>query len=213
MAKKIYVGDGSSLARIGAKMYVGIDNIARKATKGYIGDENGIARLFFDLGGSAGGGVPWLKYNFTIETTQVPYVSYTEKNSPTAGGTANTVSGYEGYRLDSTDGTFTLTGSHITLTSGVDNGTVYTGGGSSVTALTPLAGGGYSASVITAVKQTDYTNETTYTLGSLVGTVYAEEGAYPDAAENYTYVMDYTENGVTYTIMKNGNTYYAYAPQ
>lgn len=35
-------------ARSVTSMYIGIDNVARKIVKGYIGDENGIARLFWE---------------------------------------------------------------------------------------------------------------------------------------------------------------------
>lgn len=49
MAKVMYVGDASGLARNIPKGYVGDkDGIARKLVKGYVGDSNGIARLFFE---------------------------------------------------------------------------------------------------------------------------------------------------------------------
>lgn len=45
-----------------------------------------------------------------------------------------------------------------------------------------------------------------YEIGDKIGAVTAAEGAYPEADQGYIYVT--TSNG--YTIMKNGNTYYAY---
>lgn len=45
-----------------------------------------------------------------------------------------------------------------------------------------------------------------YSIGDKIGAVTAAEGAYPEADQGYIYVT--TSNG--YTIMKNGNTYYAY---
>lgn len=151
------------------------------------------------------------KYNFAIETKKVPYTYYIDDGSSVNGGTSNTVSGYTDYMFDPTDGTYTMRGDYVTLTSGVDNGTVYTGGGSSIMALTPLSTGGYAAVKRYATEKTGYDEETIHTVGSLVGTVYVKEGAYPDAENGYTYVMDYTYNGVEYIIMQNENVYYAYS--
>lgn len=49
MAKAMYIGDASGLARNIAKGYVGDeDGVARKLIRGYVGDSNGIARLCFE---------------------------------------------------------------------------------------------------------------------------------------------------------------------
>ena len=47
MSNGVYIGSEALAAANVPAMYVGVDNIARKVTKGYIGDSNGVARLFY----------------------------------------------------------------------------------------------------------------------------------------------------------------------
>ena len=47
MSNGVYIGSEALAATNVPAMYVGVDNIARKVTKGYIGDSNGVARLFY----------------------------------------------------------------------------------------------------------------------------------------------------------------------
>lgn len=43
----IYLGDEQNLARKILSFYIGVNGVARKVTKAYVGDANGIARLFY----------------------------------------------------------------------------------------------------------------------------------------------------------------------
>lgn len=50
MAKTGYIGVGN-VARKASGLYVGVNDVARKVTKAYVGDANGKARLWFDQSG------------------------------------------------------------------------------------------------------------------------------------------------------------------
>ena len=64
---------------------------------------------------------------------------------------------------------------------------------------------------MTTIASATATTYADYSKGSTsYGSVYAEEGAYPDAVNGYTYVTTFSEGGVSYTVMKNGSTYYCY---
>lgn len=46
MSNGAYIGSGETAHKV-AGMYIGVDGLARKVTKGYIGDANGVVRLFY----------------------------------------------------------------------------------------------------------------------------------------------------------------------
>ena len=60
MSKNFYIGNGN-IAREGQDIYVGVNGVAKKVKRGYIGDANGIARLFFFSG------YVWNRYNTKIQ--------------------------------------------------------------------------------------------------------------------------------------------------
>ena len=48
MSKYFCIGDSKGIARRSMKIYIGVNNIARKVRKIYMGDQSGIARLIYD---------------------------------------------------------------------------------------------------------------------------------------------------------------------
>lgn len=81
MAKIAYIGGGGNSSHKINKMYIGIDGVARKVKKGYIGDENGESRLFY-----SSTIYRWERYNVTMRYTWGQYTinkSYTWQQGTT----------------------------------------------------------------------------------------------------------------------------------
>lgn len=157
-------------------------------------------------------GVLWERYKCervkhgTVLSRSISNNVYDSGNDPerTFGGTTD-------YELSLSGGPcpeyfFSPSGEHITLS--VDNpGTAYNayGNGQIMHIYTMSANGDYTftiQSVFTTYEKTWYE----YEVGKKLRVVRAAEGEYPDSHKGYTYV---TTNG-GYTIMKKGETYYAY---
>lgn len=156
-------------------------------------------------------GVEWKKFSCVRDT----YTRY-KQDDKNVGNTSTTTKSKTGTTRVYYDYTFSTT-----------SGFSGSGGGSWYN---DALGDSYSVSS-TAVRAYSYKSETdttiTYTLTTVAsatattyadyskgstsyGSVYAEEGEYPDAVNGYTYVTTFSEGGVSYTVMKNGSTYYCY---
>lgn len=186
-----------------SKKYDPVDGVYRNVKAAY-DPVDGVYRQYFSSG------VPWKKYNCTKSSKQVT-TNTLGAAVQTASGTSLTKEfmGKTSYTFDKTAGTVYASGSDSIIAIG-NPGTVYANNnmalsGTSIYVHKITSTGKWTTSTRTV--ETTTSTVTTYTCGSLIGTVYAAEGAYPDAAIGYTYVTVY--NG--YTIMKDSSgNYYAY---
>lgn len=172
------------------------------------GRERGLMRASARAATLSNNGVRWLKYNCTRE-------SYSE-NYYTAGdwifesnGYAATMNGSSSYSFDSSSGTFTCYGTK-NISENAGGGTIYIlDDPMQVSRVVMDNAGEWTRHTESA--QGPYTRTyTDYYKGTYVGAIYADEGIYPDAEANYVYVTTFTDSGVTYTVMRNGSTYYCY---
>jgi hypothetical protein len=185
------------------KKYDPVEGVYRKVTKAF-DPVDGVYRQYFSSG------VPWKKYNCTEGSKQVnTHTLGAEKVLVSGQDSLNQVSyvGLSSYTFDKNAGTVYASGSTKVISKG-NPGTAYADGtpGKSINVYKVAASGYYSHSTRTV--QTTTSTVVTYTRGSLVGTVRAADGEYPDTASGYTYVT--VSDG--YTIMKDPSTgkYYAY---
>jgi len=75
------------IARNVPSMYIGIDNVARKIKKGYIGDENGIARLFWETATSLND-MSWARIKEIADAQEGPnYFAVGDMKAVTLNGT------------------------------------------------------------------------------------------------------------------------------
>ncbi len=121
--------------------------------------------------------------------------------------------GYSSYYFNSSNGTFTLTGSPVRI-SAKESGTVFEGGGSTVERRIYTYTGGVGSPGVKQTKGANgpYTGYTTgYVVGSALGTVDVAEGARPEADKGFSYVTAFSSGGVQYTVMRSGQDYYCYA--
>lgn len=175
------------------------------------GRERGLMRASARAATLSNNGVRWLKYN----CTRHDYSSrYYEPGSwelrSTTSNFSDSKSGYSDASFNYSTGDWTLSGSR-TIRAASGGGTVYIDSGDAATPFkfTISSYGEWKVYLMSAATgHTSYWS--IYTKGTYVGAIYADEGIYPDAEANYVYVTTFTDSGVTYTVMRNGYTYYCY---
>ena len=187
------------------KKYDPVDGVYRKVTKAF-DQVDGVYRQYFSSG------VPWKKYNCSSSTKQVSeYVLGAAVTTSSGTDTSKHFTGLMSYIFNKAEGTVYASGNSMEIQVKAP-GTVYSNNqnigmyGKSIFVYKITAAGKYTISTRTV--ETKTSTVTTYTVGSMVGTVRAPEGEYPDTESSYTYVT--VSNG--YTIMKDPSTgkYYAY---
>lgn len=196
MAIGKYIGV-NGVARKVVQPYIGVANVARKETKEYIG-VNGVARLCYQSG------IAWLKYNCDYEDND-SYEIVAVGHGTIHYDNDESYNVFTDIFIDDS-GQLVCTGS--TIRSGDDLDGYYDGYD-------------YLSLVEVKVDRTLY-NYTHYSvrtiegdsywkLGSLVGTVNAPDGAYPDSDKGYVHWSDFEEDGLTYTVMRDPSTNDLYA--
>ncbi len=161
----------------------------------------------------------WRKYKCTVSS--YGYTFYTESGwTLSQNGTLNngnpSLSGNAGYSFNSSNGVFSLTGQAKTISAG-GGGTLYDGGGSSVTRydVSHDSKAGPNVSVYAGYKKTaqgPYTGyNTTYSRGDYLGDVTVPDGEQPEQTAGYVYVTAFYDGGTRYTVMRLGQDYYCYA--
>ena len=170
------------------------------------GRERGLMRASARAATLSNNGVRWLKYNCTA--TRYTDVWYTEDAwEIVTTYTATSITGARSYNFNSNTGNFSDSGGSVTFTTS-NTGTVYSASGDSVSYERIVASG--VVGVYSKGSTRHSSSYTEYAKGTYVGAIYADEGIYPDAEANYVYVTTFTDSGVTYTVMRNGSTYYCY---
>lgn len=169
-------------------------------------------------------GLPWLYYGAKTErydvshmkkkysctrTSTTQYYTYYTQRTLHIGHQSGQTSGYSGMSFNSATGTFSTYGSSVTVGDGA-YGTAYSGGGSSI-AYGVGAAEGYELYYASAQGPfTGATTVTTYELGDYIQDILVADGSNPEAGSGYTYVTTQTFDGVSYVIMKSGDSYFAY---
>ncbi len=167
----------------------------------------------------------WRKYVCT--RSSYGYTYYTEGDwtfrsnftlSPGA-----TDEGYSSFRFNSGNGTFTLSGSQVTVHSGEqgDVGKTYYQLDGESTVIQKTVTGIFDPDIYySRTHGSSYTKRangpytgynTSYGVGASMGSVDVPEGARPEAEKGYTYVTTFSSGGVQYTVMRSGSDYYCYA--
>ena len=168
------------------------------------------------------GYILWGRYQCTRQAHGQEYTYYTQgqwqdAGSGTASWASGSVSGYTGYVFDSVTGLFSGTGSSITLYGG-DSGIVYEIEGSLCRKVTFTATSVVESATVSQVSQaqgpfTGTETEYTYTLGDKTGSEAYPAGDYPGESQGLEFTDTFTNEGVEYTVMTDGESFFAFAQE
>ncbi len=158
------------------------------------------------------GKTAWEKYRCT--RTQTPYTYYSQGTyewvlGPTDMSASN--SGYSSYQFDDGTGIFTNSGSLRTVNPG-GSGTLYHADGTTLARWRITRVDSTHSNIDyyyrRSEKKTGY--DTSYSRGAYIGVIRSPEGERPEANKGFQYVTTFSSGGQTYTVMRDGSTYYCY---